>query len=182
MNPYVIGGFALSLFVLIIFVAHYNGLVNLKNLIVDSWANVDTELKRRYDLIPNLVSTVKGYAAHEKDVLERVIQARNQISSQGDVSNRSNTEQEMMKTVKTLFALVEKYPQIKADKNFLQLQRELINTEDRIQAARRFFNANVRDYNNKVQMFPSNIVASFFAFKRADFFETEDVELPKVVL
>ena len=159
-NPAVFIPVAVALLGLVYVVVTYNGLVNLRNLIRESWADVDTELKRRYDLIPNLVSTVKGYAAYEKDVLERVVQARAKaLASVGDAASQARDENELVDSLKGLFAVVERYPDLKASEQYLALQRELVNTEDRIQAARRFFNGNVRDYNNKVEMFPSSIIA-----------------------
>jgi LemA protein len=143
----------------------------------ESWSDVDTELKRRYDLIPRLVSTVKGYAAHEKEVLEKVTEARTRaLHSTGSPRSQAVDENELVRNLKSLFAVVERYPDLKASGNFLELHRELVNTEDRIQAARRFYNGNVREYNNRVQMFPSTIVASTFNFKEAEFFEIEEME------
>ena len=152
-------------------VVQYNGLVSLRNYISESWSNVDTELNRRYDLIPNLVATVKGYAAHEREVLERVIELRNRCAAnQGPVIDQARDENQLVDALKRLFVLVENYPQLKADQHFLKLQGELINTENRIQAARRFYNGNVRDYRNKCESFPSNLVASMFNFAPHDFF------------
>jgi len=153
------------------FIVQYNSLVGLRNYIRESWSNVDTELKRRYDLIPNLVSTVKGYAAHEREVLERVIELRNRCAAnQGPVADQARDENELVDALKRLLALVEDYPQLKADQHFLRLQQELINTENRIQAARRFYNGNVRDYRNKCESFPSNLVAGMFNFQPEEFF------------
>lgn len=152
----------------------YNTLVALRNHIRDSWSNIDTELKRRYELIPNLVATVKGYAAHEKEIFERVTQIRTQcMARQGAAHEQAATENELTDALKKLLAVVENYPQLKADQHFLQLQRELVNTEDRIQAARRFFNGNVRDYRNKCETFPSNIIAGIFGFEKRDFFNVQ---------
>ena len=153
-------------------VAQYNALVALKNYIRESWSNVDTELKRRYDLIPNLVAAVKGYAAHERETLERVTELRNRcVANNGSPSEQAVDEKQLVDSLKQLLAVVENYPQLKADQNFLSLQRELVNTEDRIQAARRFYNGNVRDYRNKCETFPSNLVAKMFGFKsEGDFF------------
>ena len=153
-------------------VAQYNALVALKNYIRESWSNVDTELKRRYDLIPNLVAVVKGYAAHERTVLERVTELRNRCAANnGAVVDQSRDETELVGALKQLLVVVENYPQLKADQNFLKLQTELVNTEDRIQAARRFYNGNVRDYRNQCETFPSNLVANLFGFKsEGDFF------------
>jgi len=152
-------------------IVQYNSLVGLRNHIRESWSNVDTELKRRYDLIPNLVTTVKGYAAHEREVLERVIELRNRCAANhGPVADQARDENELVDSLKRLFALVENYPQLKADQHFLKLQQELINTENRIQAARRFYNGNVRDYRNKCESFPSNLVAGMFGFQPEEFF------------
>jgi len=158
----------------IFIIVQYNGLVALRNHIADAWANIDTELKRRYDLIPNLVATVKGYAAHEREVLERVIELRNRCAAQAGASaTAQREEQELVDNLKRVLVLAESYPQLKADQHFLKLQQELVNTEDRIQAARRFYNGNVRDYRNKCESFPSNIVASMFGFKPAEYFDVE---------
>ena len=153
-------------------IAQYNALVALKNYIRESWSNVDTELKRRYDLIPNLVAVVKGYAAHERAVLERVTELRNRCAANnGSPSEQAVDEKQLVDSLKQLLVVVENYPQLKADQNFLKLQTELVNTEDRIQAARRFYNGNVRDYRNKCETFPSNLVANLFGFKsEGDFF------------
>lgn len=161
---------------LIFVIVQYNGLVALKNHIRDAWANIDTELKRRYELIPNLVATVKGYAAHEREVLERVIELRNRCSANhGSIASQATDEKELVGGLQRLFALAENYPDLKADQHFLKLQQELVNTEDRIQAARRFYNGNVRDYRNKRESFPSNLVAGMFNFPPEDFFEVEPV-------
>ena len=168
--PFIIVGLFFLLPIVYI-VLTYNTLVALRNHIKDAWANIDTELKRRYDLIPNLVATVKGYAAHEKEVFERVTELRAKcMQSRGAVNQQAADENLLVAALQKLLAVVENYPQLKADKNFLELQHELINTEDRIQAARRFFNGNVRDYRNKCQSFPSNIIAGVFGFESHDFF------------
>ena len=156
---------------LVWFIVQYNSLVGLRNYITESWSNVDTELKRRYDLIPNLVATVKGYAAHERAVLERVVELRNRCAANhGPVADQARDEGELVNALKQMLVVVENYPQLKADGNFLKLQGELINTENRIQAARRFYNGNVRDYRNKCESFPSNLVASMFNFQSQEFF------------
>ncbi len=153
----------------------YNGLVQRRNHVEESWADIETELKRRHDLIPNLVETVKGYASHEKETLERVIQARNQAAAPHDSREAQAKDENMLSgALRQLFALAESYPNLKANTNFLELQQELSNTEDRIQRSRRFYNANVRDYNTRVEMFPSNMVASMFGFEKREFFEIED--------
>jgi LemA protein len=153
-------------------VAQYNAFVALKNYIRESWSNVDTELKRRYDLIPNLVAAVKGYAAHEREALERVTELRNRcVANNGSPSEQAADEKQLVDSLKQLLIIVEKYPQLKADQNFLSLQKELVNTQDRIQAAHRFYNGNVRDYRYKCETFPSNLVAKMFGFKsEGDFF------------
>lgn len=152
--------------------AQYNGLVGLRNHIRNAWSNIDTELKRRHELIPNLVETVKGYAAHEKTVLEEVTRLRNQCASlHAEVATQASAEQELVGALQRLLVVVESYPELKADQNFLQLQQELVNTEDRIQAARRFYNGNVRDFRNKCEMFPSNLVAGIFGFEAAEYFD-----------
>ncbi len=160
-------------------IVQYNALVALKNHLKDAWANIDTELKRRYDLIPNLVATVKGYAAHEKDVLEKVIELRNRCTTNPQGS-RQTDEQELVAGLQRLMAVVEQYPQLKADQHFLKLQKELVNTEDRIQAARRFYNGNVRDYRNKCEMFPSSLVANAFNFTTVEYFNVEPAVREKV--
>ncbi len=163
---------AVVLLPVIFVIAQYNALVGLRNYIRESWSNVDTELKRRYDLIPNLVTCVKGYATHERAVLERVTELRNRCAANnGSPSEQAVDEKQLVDSLKQLLVVVENYPQLKADQNFLQLQKELVNTEDRIQAARRFYNGNVRDYRNKCESFPSNLVANVFNFKsEGDFF------------
>lgn len=149
----------------------YNGLVSLRNHIHEAWSNVDTELQRRYNLIPNLVATVKGYAAHERETLERVIELRNRCAAnRGAVADQARDENQLVDALKRLFVLVENYPQLKADQHFLKLQGELTNTENRIQAARRFYNGNVRDYRNRREAFPSNLVAGMFSFPPVEFF------------
>ena len=149
----------------------YNTLVALRNHIRDAWANIDTELKRRYDLIPNLVSTVKGYAAHEREIFERITQLRAQaMASRGRPDQQAVDENQLVAALQRLFVVVENYPQLKADEHFLSLQRELVNTEDRIQAARRFYNGNIRDYRTKCEMFPSSVIAGMFGFESRDYF------------
>lgn len=159
-------------------IATYNILVRLGQQVRESWSGIDTELKRRYDLIPNLVQTVKGYAAHERGVLEAVIQARNvALASNGSPAQQARDENMLIGTMRQMFAVVENYPDLKANANFLALQRELTNTEDRIQAARRFYNANVRDLNTRIEVFPSNLIAGMFNFQRAEFFEIDDASM-----
>ncbi len=162
---------AVILLPIVYVVLTYNTLVALRNHIRDAWSNIDTELKRRYDLIPNLVATVKGYAAHEKELFEQVTQLRARcMASQGAPQSQAADENMLVAALQKLLVVVENYPQLKADRNFLELQKELVNTEDRIQAARRFFNGNVRDYRNKCETFPSNIIAGAFGFETHDYF------------
>ena len=174
----------LVLVVVIVPVAIYNRLVTLRNRCRESWSNVDTELKRRYDLIPNLVATVQGYARHERDVLESVVAARAKAMATHDgAGERERDERPLVAALGRLLAVVERYPDLKASRNFLALQEELAITEDRIQAARRFYNGNVRDYRNKCESFPSNLVAQMGGFQPEEFFsvhpsvrEVPDVE------
>lgn len=162
----------------------YNGLVSLRNHIRESWSDVDTELKRRHDLIPNLVATVKGYAAHEREVLESVTELRNQSLALRGPAALESVEREIGRGLQRLLAVAENYPVLKADAHFLALQKELATTENRIQAARRFYNANVRDYLNKCQMFPSSLVAALFGFAPEAYFSagTAEREVPPVGL
>ena len=153
----------------------YNGLIRLRNLVQEAWRQIDVELQRRHDLIPNLVETVKGYATHEKGTFEEVTRARNMAVAPGStVAEQAQQENILTQALGRLIAVAEAYPDLKANQNFQQLQQELTNTEDRIAAGRRFYNANVRDLNTKIEVFPGNIVAGMFGFKRADYFETED--------
>src|SRR3954452_2495139 len=155
--------------------AWFNKLVRLRQLIRESWGNVDVQLKRRYDLIPNLVNVVKGYATHEQQTLEMVIEARNRAqANSGNVGAQADDEKKLVEATRQLFAVAESYPQLKASQNFVALQQELINTEDRIAAARRFYNANVRDYNVSRTTFPVMLVAGFGDFPPQDYFEVED--------
>ena len=156
-------------------IASYNRFVAQRNLIKDAWANIDTELRRRYDLIPNLVATVQGYAAHEREVFENVTRARAQATAAtGSPAAQAAAEGPFVAALRQLLAVAENYPQLKANENFLALQSELSNTEDRLQTARRFYNANVRDYNSRVQSFPSMIVARFGNFQPEEFFEVDE--------
>lgn len=177
-----IAGGVPALIALIWFVASYNRLVNLSVLITESWSDIDTELKRRYDLIPNLVSTVKGYAAHEQSVLEAVTKARTQaVASTGSPGSQAQDENQFVQALRQMMVVVESYPQLKADRNFLALQKELVNTEDRLQAARRFFNGNTREFNVLVASFPTNLIAGAFGFTRKDFFEIDDLAIRQPV-
>lgn len=175
----IIGGILLVF--LIWLIGNYNRMARVRQHIRESWSDIDVEMKRRYTLIPNLVETVRGYAAHEQETLERVIESRNRAAaSHGSATSQAVDETALMIEVKRLFALIERYPQIKADAHFLALQQELANTEDRIAAARRFYNANVREMAQLCQMFPTNIVASMFGFSAGDYFQL-DSEAERVV-
>ena len=161
----------------------FNGLVKLRNRAKEAWSDIDVQLKRRYNLIPNLVETVKGYASHEKGVFQKVSEARSAAMGAVSPGQKAQAENALTSTLKTLFAVSESYPELKASTNFLELQRELRDTEDKVQAARRFYNGNVRDFNTKIEMFPVNLIASMFGFKKMEFFElTEAGEraVPKV--
>lgn len=157
-------------------VAIYNGLVRLKNRVDEAWSDIDVQLKRRYDLIPNLVNTVKGYAAHEKEVFEKVTEARTRAMGAQSAGDKAQAENALSQTLKSLFAVAENYPDLKANQNFLELQRELTDTEDKIQAARRFYNGNVRDFNTKIQVFPNNVFAGMLGFTSREFFEAGEGE------
>lgn len=157
----------------------YNRLVTLRNRVREAWSDIDVQLKRRYDLIPNLVETVRGYASHEKELFEKVTEARTRAMAaeqSGDPKQIGQAENVLSGTLKTLFAVAENYPNLRASENFLELQRELTDTEDKIQASRRFYNANVMALNTNVESFPANIVAKSFAFQLAELFEIEEVQ------
>jgi LemA protein len=156
-------------------VVSYNRLISLRNVVEESWRQVDVELHRRYDLIPNLVETVKGYAAHERGTFEAVTQARATAVAPGSTpAEQAQQENVLTGALRQLFAVAESYPDLKANQNFLELQRSLSDTEDRIAASRRFYNSNVRAFNTKIQSVPTNIVANTFNFKVADYFEVDD--------
>jgi LemA protein len=154
----------------------YNGLIKIKNRVDEAWSDIDVQLKRRYDLIPNLVNTVKGYAAHERELFEKVTAARTAAMSAGTPAEKEKAENILSGTLKSLFAVAEAYPDLKANQNFLELQRELTDTEDKIMASRRFYNGNVRDFNTKIQVFPTNIIAGMLNFTKREFFEAEEGE------
>ncbi len=160
---------AVIVVILLWLVFSYNSLVTLRNRAQEAWSDIDVQLKRRYDLIPNLVETVKGYATHEKDVFENVTKARSQ-AMQASGSAKAGAEDQLSGALKSLFAVAENYPQLKANENFSKLQDELTDTEDKIQAARRFYNGMVRDLNTRIQVFPSNVIAGIFHFSAMDFF------------
>jgi LemA protein len=176
MSPAIIAVIAIVLLV-IIMVVLYNGLVKMKIRVEEAWSDITVQLKRRYDLIPNLVNAVKGYAKHESGVFERVTAARsNALSAQGQgVQKTAAAEGEFEQALKSLFAVAEAYPQLRASENFQQLQAELTDTEDKIMAARRFYNGATRDFNTKVDTVPSNILAKMFGFKKREFFEVDDM-------
>jgi len=172
----VVGGVILFLF--LIFAVMYNKLVQAKNHCTEAWSDVDTELKRRYDLIPNLVNCVRGYGRYEQDLLEKLTRLREEcVANTGSPESQAASENKLVRALGALYARVERYPDLKASQNYLQLQEELVNTEDRIQASRRFYNGNVRENNNLVEMFPTNFVAGMFGFARREFFEVEDSRL-----
>jgi LemA protein len=155
-------------------VLSYNGFIRGKNQFTEAWADIEVQLKRRYDLIPNLVNTVKGYATHESSAFEKVTEARSRAMQAGSLEDHAKAEGELTGTLKSLFAISEAYPDLKANANFIELQRELSDTENKIQAARRFYNGTVKDFNTRVQSVPSNIVAKMFGFKNAEFFDLAD--------
>jgi LemA protein len=155
----------------------YNGLIRLKNRVEEAWSDIDVQLKRRYDLIPNLINTVKGYATHESETFQRVTEARTaamQTQEVGSAKDQAQAENMLSSALKSIFAVSENYPDLKANENFLELQRELSDTENKIQASRRFYNGNVRDFNTKVEVFPNNIIAGAMKFTKREFFEVED--------
>ena len=165
------------------FVFTYNGLVRLRNQVKNAWSQIDVQLKRRYDLIPNIVETVKGYAAHEKETFERVVQARQRGIDASDVKQQQEAENMITGALRKLFALSEAYPDLKANQNFLALQEELASTENKIGFARQYYNDTVKDFNTRQEMFPANLVASMLGFQPTDFFEIEEAsqrEAPKV--
>ena len=171
--------------VIIVLVVMYNGLVQAKNTVKNAWSQIDVQLKRRHDLIPNLVETVKGYMKHERETLESVTKARQQAIdlTNASVADRAKIENFLSQTLKSLFALSENYPDLKANKNFLSLQEEITTTENRVSFSRQAYNDEVLNLNNKTEMFPTTIIASMFKFEQAEFFEIEDItqkEVPKV--
>lgn len=170
------------LLVLVVFyvIGTYNKLIGMRNKVGDQFSQIDVQLKKRSDLIPNLVETVKGYTKHESETLENVIKARNTYLSAGDTDSKMKASGELSQAISKLFALAESYPDLKANTNFLDLQSQLKDIEDKIGYARQFFNDAVMMYNNKIQMFPSNIVASIFGFKMGSFFEATDKERENV--
>lgn len=179
MNGWIILIVVIVLLVLYI-VSVYNGLVSLKNKVDDQASQIDVQLKRRFDLIPNLVETVKGYTKHEKETLEGVIKARNTYVAAGDLGDQLKADGELTNAISKLFALAESYPDLKANENFNNLQKELSSIEEKIVYSRQFYNDSVLKLNNKIEMFPSNIVAGIFNFKKRQFFEASNEERQNV--
>ncbi|HXK39539.1 MAG TPA: LemA family protein [Candidatus Paceibacterota bacterium] len=173
MSPLYILGIILAVVILWIIFA-YNRFIRLGFRADEAWSDIDVQLKRRYDLIPNLIETVKGYAAHERETFDRVTQARTAAMGAQTPGQHAQAENMLTGALKSLFAVAEAYPDLKANQNFLELQRELSDTENKIQAARRFYNGNVRDLNTAVQTFPGNIVAGMFSFKTREFFDLDE--------
>jgi LemA protein len=179
--PFLIIGLVILFFGAVYVIGTYNVLVRLRQHCRESWSGIDTELKRRYNLIPNLVSTVKGYAAHERATLEAVVEARARaMASTGSPEHQAADENMLIDTLRQLLAVSEAYPDLKANANFLHLQKELVNTENRIQGARRFYNANVRDLNTRVEVFPSCLIAQMASVVKEEFFEIEDSSIAAV--
>ena len=173
MNPFFIVLIVLGAILLWLW-AVYNGLIRLKIRTDEAWSDIEVQMKRRYDLIPNLLETVKGYAAHEKGVFEEVTKARTAAMGAQSATDHAGAENMLSGALKSLFAVSENYPDLKANQNFLDLQHELRDAEDKIMAARRFYNANVRDFNTKMQVFPTNMIANSLGFKKRDFFDLPD--------
>ena len=182
MNYIVIAIIVVLVLLILYVISTYNGLVSLRNKKDDQWSQIDVQLKRRADLIPNLVEIVKGYAKHESETLEKVIEARNTYMSAKTPEEEMKASGEVTQALNKLLALSEAYPELKANQNFLGLQQDVSDTEDKISYARQFYNDSVLTYNNKVQMFPSNIIAGMFNFTKASFFEVSDSdkEAPKI--
>lgn len=178
---YTILGIILVVFLWVVFA--YNRLVRLRQRAKEAWSDIDVQLKRRYDLIPNLLETVKGYAKHEREVFDNVTRARASAVDAKTVDEQAQAENNLSRTLKSLFAVAENYPELKASTNFMELQRELADTENKVQAARRFYNTNVRDLNIRVESFPDNLVAGMLGFRKMSLFELDDErarQAPKV--
>ncbi len=171
----------LGIFIIILSVgiAIYNKLIRLRNTVKSSWSDIDVQLKKRYDLVPNLVETVRGYASHERGVFENVTKARSMAMQASTPAEKSRAENMLRDTLKSLFAVAEAYPELKANANFMQLQSQLKEMEDNIEYARRYYNAVVRDFNILIESFPSNIIATSFGFKQEEFFELEAPEVER---
>jgi LemA protein len=161
-------------FILLFVVFSYNGLIRLKNRTKEAWSDIEVQLKRRYDLIPNLVETVKGYAKHENEAFQKVTEARTKALGAGTIQEKGAADNMVSSALKSVFAIAEAYPELRAVESFTKLQDELSDTENKIQAARRFYNANVLDLNTKIETFPSNIIAGIFSFQKQEFFELEE--------
>lgn len=176
MTPFIITLAVIAAAIIMWVILLYNRLIRLKNRVDESWSDIDVQLKRRYDLIPNLIETVKGYAAHERQLFTDVTMARTAAMSSGSssVADKARAENALSSTLKSLFAVAEQYPDLKASGNFAKLQDELSDTENKIQAARRFYNGNVRDYNTSLEIFPSNLIASQLNFHTREFFEISE--------
>jgi len=174
MTGFIILGIVVLIIIVVIFI--YNNLVGLKLRVRNAWAQIDTQLKRRFDLIPNLVETVKGYAAHESGTFEKIVEARNSYTNATTVSDKSQANNMLTDTLKSVFALAENYPDLKANENFAALQVELSSTEDKVAYSRQFYNDTVQMYNTAIMTFPSNILAGMFNFKEESFFEVADVK------
>lgn len=174
---YIILGIVIALVLYLVF--KYNNFVTLLTRTKEAWADIDVQLKRRYDLIPNLVNTVKGYATHESEAFQKVTEARSRAMQAGSIAEKGEADNALSGTLKSLFAISEAYPDLKANTNFIQLQNELSDTENKIMASRRFYNSNVRDFNTGVQMFPANIIARIFKFTEMEFFELEQDSVEK---
>ncbi|MFA6422627.1 MAG: LemA family protein [Candidatus Buchananbacteria bacterium] len=172
---------AIIIIAIIWLISIYNRLITSKNRTIEAWSDIDVQLKRRYDLIPNLVETVKGYATHEQGTLDKVIQARNSaMNASNGLEKKAEAENMLSSTLKSIFALAESYPDLKANQNFLRLQDELSDTENKIQAARRFYNGNVRDFNILIEVFPNNLVNNILKFKKFEFFQANEEEKENV--
>jgi LemA protein len=173
---------AILVLIAIWFILVYNGLITFRNRIEEAWSDMEVQLKRRYDLIPNLVETVKGYAKHEDSVFTKVTEARSAAMGAKTMKDHAQAENMLSETLKSLFAVAEAYPQLQSAGNFLDLQKNLTDAEDKIQASRRFYNGNVRDFNTKLQVFPTNLIAGMFGFTKKDFYDAPDEvnEAPKV--
>lgn len=171
---YIIGG--ILLFIILFVALMYNGLVRMRNRKDEAWSDIDVQLKRRYDLIPNLVSTVKGYAKHEQETLSKVTEMRTRALEADGVREKGQAENMLTGALKSIFAVAENYPDLKASQNFTELQKELSDTENKIQSARRFYNSTVQDLNTATQVFPKNVIAGMFGFGEEEFFELDDEE------
>lgn len=170
---------AIAVIVVLFLIVTYNALIKLRNRVDEAWSDITVQLKRRVDLIPNLVETVKGYAKHESSVFEKVTEARTAVLGAKGVKETAEADNMFEGALKSLFAVAESYPDLKASQNYLDLQNELVDTEDKIQASRRFYNGGVRDLNTKIETFPNNMIAGMFGFKNREFFELDEAEAKK---